>query len=146
MKLRKRMVSNTSILQGHRDLLVTFEELADPVCCRDDVDVPHFRAVVSFLKESVLPFARQEELHDDTPAELAESTAFEHAFLAVETAKLSAAITDYEAGTGSTIEVHRHLLRIGAVLQLHVEKAEDHASHFRAAPTPSRPDLRLLPR
>jgi uncharacterized protein len=124
-----------AVREGHRVLLSTFRELAEAVeSAHGELPEPEvLSATVSFLRESLLPFATLEERSLSDSLELREETGFEHAFLAVEIDALDAEVS---AVLGSAplppfererafAAVRRRVHRIGAVLELHVLKAED---------------------
>jgi nitroimidazol reductase NimA-like FMN-containing flavoprotein (pyridoxamine 5'-phosphate oxidase superfamily) len=124
-----------AVREGHRALLDTFEEFTAALDAGDGV-LPHpamLTGAVAFLRESLLPFARSEESVLDYCPATREDTAFEHAFLEMETDRLSATVHRLLAGSmdgapsraAHLAEMRRSLHRIGAVLELHVRKAED---------------------
>ena len=130
------------IRQGHRGLLTTFREFARGLDATGDrlPEPEELRALIAFLRQSLLPFAHWEERHLDGCAEIVEDTAFEHAFLNAEVDALAAAVAGLERGVagtpaGITPRVRRHLHRIEALLELHVQKAEDRESQFTPVDT-----------
>jgi len=124
----------SGVRMGHERLLRTFRKLdADFVDPRTgQIDLYSGRALVAFLRQSVDPFGRIEEAHAvDEPER--EALAFEHAFLRAETDALARALRTANArttGSGTAASpqwspVLRCLHRIGAALELHVQKFED---------------------
>lgn len=130
-------LSPVAVREGHRRLLETFRELADlGPASRGGTPLPEdLRALVSFLRHSVLAFASREDRSGQGDP-LADVGAFEHAFLAAEIDALARSIEGlrgWAAGELAAADldgVRRHLQRIDAVLELHVQRIED------AAPEP----------
>ena len=121
-----------SLREGHRGLLVTFREFARDLdrALDQPSDPAHLRGMLAFLRQSLLPFARREEAVLDGCPELTEDTAFEHAFLHAEIDALAAATAELEHSSidrrsGLARPVVRHVHRFEALLELHVQKAED---------------------
>jgi uncharacterized protein len=120
----------TAIRVGHRELLDTLRELAgglDP--CVGSFDESALRGTLAFLRHEVIPFARWEEAAIP-PGERWEDTAFEHAFVAVETDALAREIEVLLGARSSQLHpalrgVCRRLDRIEAVLELHALKEEE---------------------
>lgn len=141
--------SPMQIRDGHRSLLAGFRGFADCFFHASDgaEDLDGMRAAISFLRESLLPFARWEEGSEVAGSALAEEMTFEHAFLAVEIDALDAAVRDFAASrsaegtgaSGSLARVLRHATRLEAVLELHASKAEERES-FRMAGEPTGSD------
>jgi nitroimidazol reductase NimA-like FMN-containing flavoprotein (pyridoxamine 5'-phosphate oxidase superfamily) len=127
-------IPSTSHRDGHHDLLATLRELLDglnrPECGLDEESL---RAVLAFLRQGLVPFARQEERALAPDGDVWECTAFEHAFLEAEIDRLSREVTAFlrlkAPATGgeapSAALVQRTLCRIEAVLELHVLKEAD---------------------
>lgn len=84
------------IRDGHRALVTTFREVARSLDASGDrVPEPEtLRAVVAFLRQGLLPFADWEQKQLARGAEVAEDTAFEHAFLNAEVDALAAAVAE----------------------------------------------------
>src|SRR5690606_29805139 len=100
--------------------------------------------MVAFLRQSVLPFARWEERQPGGCEEVAEDTAFEHAFLAAEIDRLGAAVAALEGGTpreraAGAAAALRQVHRLEAVLERHVHKAEERETLFPPAPETTPP-------
>jgi uncharacterized protein len=129
---------------GHQGLVTTFREFARDF---DDVedqlpDPDTLRAVVSFLRHGLLPFTHGEDRQPGGCVEVAEDTAFEHAFLTVEIDALTVAVSDVGRHTGRipgalARRIRRCMHRIEAVLELHVQKTNDREAFF-ASPRPER--------
>lgn len=119
-----------SLREGHRGLVEAFREFARDVEGSED-GLPHpdvLRAVIAFLRQGVLPFAQWEEEHLDGCFQVSEDTAFEHAFLNAEIDALAAALSDLHRPADrrqAEQRVRKCVHRIEAVLELHVQKAED---------------------
>jgi uncharacterized protein len=128
------LLDAAAVREGHRTLLETFREFAEALDGGTNV-VPHpttLGGLVSFLRESLLPFAAAEERSITGCEELREETGFEHAFLAVEIDRLAEEVGELgrPGGSGSEREarlarVRRRVHRLEAALELHVLKAED---------------------
>jgi nitroimidazol reductase NimA-like FMN-containing flavoprotein (pyridoxamine 5'-phosphate oxidase superfamily) len=117
-----------AVLEGHRHLLATFRAFWDPEAFGPP-SVEDVRGAVAFLRHGLLPFARWEEASVEPATPDAETTAFEHAFLAAEIDALAAAASRPHGASGSAdAEVLRRLHRIDAVLELHVARAAERAS------------------
>ena len=121
-----------AVRDGHRTLLAAFGELAgEAERGEGDPDAEALRGLVALLRHGVLPFAHREDAAPAGCPDVAEDVAFEHAFLAAETEALAdaaRALALAPAGTpvrrAARDRVRRQLHRIGAVLELHVQKAE----------------------
>ena len=122
-----------TIREGHRGLLTTFRELAHDLEGegRRLPDAEVLRALVAFLRQSLIPFGHWEDRHPGGCPEVAEDDAFEHAFLAVEIDALAAAAAEIDragaAPDAVAARIRRHVHRVESVLELHVQKAEDRA-------------------
>jgi uncharacterized protein len=137
--------SPVQIRDGHRSLLATFRGFADVFLADFDGigDLDGMRAATSFLRDSLLPFARWEERSEAAGSRLAEEMAFEHAFIAVEIDALDSAVAEFaDAVAGRADEamevlarIRRHAARLEAVLELHVLKAEERVSLRHAGNT-----------
>lgn len=136
-----------AIHEGHRralGVLAEFEALLGPEYA-GGADVEAMRALVAFLRQSVLPFSHWEEHSLAPAAELREQAAFEHAFLAAEIDGLAAEVgvlsdlpvQGRAAQLGAVNRVYRRLHRIGAVLELHAQKAAEHSAETSAGPWPA---------
>lgn len=121
------------VRDGHRRLLATFGELAGELADgpEENLDADVLRALVAFLRHGLLPFARHEDAAPAACPDVAEDVAFEHSFLAAETEVLADAARAVSLSPADTPvrraaqgRVRRQLHRIGAVLELHVQKAE----------------------
>lgn len=122
----------------HQDLLRTLRELMGGLeHPAEGLDEESLRAVLAFLREGVVPFARREEGVLEPDGEAWESTAFEHAFLEAEIDRLTreansflqVGVRDRQARNHSSAVVQRTLCRIEAILELHVSKDDDRAVH-----------------
>ena len=123
------------IREGHQGLVEVFREFARDVDGMEDSfpDPDVLRAAIAFLRQSLLPFARWEKEHLNGCRELTEDTAFEHAFLNAEVDALAAAVADLDRRSEpnhAAQRIRRCVHRIEAVLELHVQKAEDRESPF----------------
>jgi hypothetical protein len=123
------VLRDAAVREGHRHLLSAFRAFGDT--CSGVADAECASAVLAFLRESVLPFARWEEAGLEPGSEEQGGVAFEHAFLAVESERLAAALE-----RGNSEEVRRRLHRIEAVLELHVERTQDRCAETSAYPDP----------
>jgi nitroimidazol reductase NimA-like FMN-containing flavoprotein (pyridoxamine 5'-phosphate oxidase superfamily) len=126
---------------GHRELADTFSEFVREVETGDCRQAAESAAgAVAFLRHGVLPFARREEALYLPGGAVGEEVAFEHAFLAAEAealAREAGALS--EGGAKALAGVRRRVVRIQAVLELHVAKSEDR-DVSAAEPPESAPD------
>jgi len=125
-------LTEVAIRRGHRELLDTLRELAFGTGNTSSGDITaDARAVLAFLRESVMPFAAWEERSRERDDPIADDTAFEHAFLAAEIDALARLIDPREDSRTSRMEsvtdseIRRRLHRIEAVLEFHTERVED---------------------
>lgn len=108
------------LISGHRRLLGVLADFRSEAAPRGEMDLDAARALVSFLRHELLPFATREERTLATdPAEL-ETTRFEHAFLAAEIDGLAGAVD-----TAHADDVVRRIHRIEAILEMHAARHED---------------------
>ena len=126
-------LAGAAIRFGHRMLLDTLREfgLLGPEGSLI-ADGETLRGAAAFLRHELLRFARDEErlLGPGTPEH--DSASFEHAFLAAE---IDAFVREVDAlrriapldgaATAARARVLRRIHRIEAILELHVEKAEE---------------------
>lgn len=149
MSVTANACASTAIGEGHHRLIATFREFASEMEGAGErlADPIVVRAAIAFLRESLLPFAHWEDEQFDGCPDVAEESAFEHAFLQAEIDALAAAVAESDRGeepAGLTDRIRRSVHRIEAVLELHVQKADERmtlrATHARA------PGLRLHPR
>lgn len=125
------------IRDGHRGLLSTFREFASGLDGLEDrlPGKEELRAMIAFLRHGLLPFAHWEDRHQDACAVVAEDTAFEHALLNAEVDALASAVAELERDEGRdgariARRIQRHVHRTEALLELHIQKAEDRESTF----------------
>jgi nitroimidazol reductase NimA-like FMN-containing flavoprotein (pyridoxamine 5'-phosphate oxidase superfamily) len=123
---RSSSANGAEMRDGHRALLETLRDFLGSLARGDSgaEDAAALRGAVAFLRQGVLPFARREEHWLGEGSAAAEDAAFEHAFLAAEIDALAQEVEELAAG-GAMPRVWRRLHRIEAVLELHVEKAEE---------------------
>lgn len=152
MILTSGLPAATMIREGHRGLLATVREFAsDFHDTRGSLAEPdELRAMIAFLRQGLLPFAHWEEKHLDGCDLVTEDTAFEHAFLSAEVDALAAAVADLEQGDeesrrGIARRVRRHVHRLEALLELHVQKAEDREGILSAPEPASAESVREVP-
>lgn len=121
----------------HRELLDTLRELL--------ADAGDLRAILAFLRQSVVPAARREEALLLPEPDVREAAAFEHAFLEAEIDRLGreaadlAAARDDAAREAAGRRVRRTLHRIEAVLELHVLREDDRGILASDTPYPAGP-------
>jgi len=127
------------IRDRHRELLSTFREFTRSLDGMEpaEPDPASLHAVIAFLRQGLLPCAHGEEGQLDGRAVITEDAAFEHAFLNAEIDALVTAVADLrrdaERNRSELLQcILRSAYRIEAVLELHVQKAEDRESLFFA--------------
>jgi len=120
-----------AIHRRHHHLLDAFRSLVSDIGPpkRFGRDGAALRAVVALLREGLGPYAQQEEQRLP-PGHVRETTAFEHAFLQVEVDSLARLIMRPPETPGRDSDIARSLHRIGAVLELHVERSNDDTAGF----------------
>jgi nitroimidazol reductase NimA-like FMN-containing flavoprotein (pyridoxamine 5'-phosphate oxidase superfamily) len=127
-------IPTTSHRDGHQALLDTLRELTEGVDRPErGLDEESLRALLAFLRQGLVPFARREERTLAPDGEAWECTTFEHAFLEAEIDRLSREVTALlqkkDPGAGGDAQpaalVRRSLCRIEAVLELHVHREVD---------------------
>ncbi len=130
-------LTEIAIRRGHRELLDTLRELVADAVTAAEGPTAGARVVLAFLRQSVMTFAAWEERSRGGADPVAEDTAFEHAFLAVEIEALARAIhaLDMLDATPASVaarervaaeeRIVRQMHRIEAVLEIHTEKVED---------------------
>jgi nitroimidazol reductase NimA-like FMN-containing flavoprotein (pyridoxamine 5'-phosphate oxidase superfamily) len=124
-------LEEASLRAGHRWLLETFRELLAELEGPAAGAPEAARAVVAFLRQSVMPFASHEEaVLGAFPAE-AEGAALDHAFIAAEVEALAAEV---RAAGVDLVRVRRRLHRLEAVLELHLAREEEREARLPAAP------------
>jgi nitroimidazol reductase NimA-like FMN-containing flavoprotein (pyridoxamine 5'-phosphate oxidase superfamily) len=138
-------LARAAVAEGHRGLLATFAEFHGALDDPGEPDAETLRGAVAFLRQGVIPFAREEERVLGGRSEEAETAAFEHAFLAAEIDALAGEVAALLAAPpvpGERVEaaarVRRRADRIQAVLELHVLRGEDRGivAPADAAPAP----------
>jgi nitroimidazol reductase NimA-like FMN-containing flavoprotein (pyridoxamine 5'-phosphate oxidase superfamily) len=145
-------IPTTSWRDGHHGLLATLRELIEGLDRPDrGLDEESLRALLAFLREGLVPFARREEGALLPDGEAWECATFEHAFLEAEIDRLSREVTPFLPRKGAGTEgearsaalVRRTLYRIEAALEVHVLREQDRRSGDpgeglgRGDPTPS---------
>lgn len=122
-------------------------ETADALESWTPPDLDELRAAAAFLRQEVLPFCRwEEDLLLAAPDEW-EAAAFDHGFLAAEIDAFGREVTaleetrewDDEARRRASQRLLRRVHRIEAVLELHMQRAEDWGIRVNA-PDEGRPE------
>jgi nitroimidazol reductase NimA-like FMN-containing flavoprotein (pyridoxamine 5'-phosphate oxidase superfamily) len=137
-------LARAAVAEGHRGLLATFAEFHGALDDPGEPDAETLRGAVAFLRQGVIPFAREEERVLGRRSEEAETAAFEHAFLAAEIDALAGEVAALLAAppvpgerAEAAARVRRRADRIQAVLELHVLRGEDRGIVAPADPAPA---------